>query len=131
MSTDQQSPAVAIARAHAEAWSKHDFDTARGMLAPDVRVTAVTTAPYPPDTDLVGADDYMTGLIAYAEPIVPGSLQVLSAIGDNTSALLTLNLRMAGGPFGAGAEAPCARLYLIDENGKIKAERIVFFVAAE
>lgn len=131
MSTDQQSAAVAIARAHAEAWSKHDFDTARSMLAPDVRVTAVTTAPYPPDTDLVGADDYMTGLVAFAEPIVPGSLQVLSAIGDDTSALLTLNLRMAGGPFGAGAQAPCARLYLIDENGKIKAERIVFFVAAE
>src|SRR5258708_39443914 len=130
MSTDEQSSAVAIARAHAEAWSKHDFDTARSMLAPDVRVTAVTTAPYPPDTDLVGADDYMTGLIAYAEPIVPGSLQGLSAIGDDTSALPTLNLRMAGGPFGPRAEAPCARLYLIDENGKIKAERIVFFVAA-
>jgi hypothetical protein len=131
MSTDQQSSAVAIARAHVEAWSKQDFDTARSMLAPDVRVTAVTTAPYPPDTDLVGADDYMTGLVAYAQPIVPGSLQVLSAIGDDTNALLTLNLRMAGGPFGAGVEAPCARLYLIDENGKIKTERIVFFVASQ
>ena len=129
MSTNQQSSAVAIARAHVEAWSNHDFDTARSMLAPDVRVTAVTTAPYPPDTDLSGADDYMTGLVAYAEPIVPGSLRVLSATGDDTSALLTLSLRMAGGPFGAGAEAPCARLYLIDKNGKIKTERIVFFVA--
>jgi SnoaL-like domain len=130
MSTDQQSSAVAIARAHVEAWSKQDFDAARSMLAPGVRVTAVTTAPYPPDTDLTGADDYMTGLVAYAEPIVPGSVQVLSAVGDDSSALLTLNLRMAGGPFGAGVSAPCARLYQIDEQGKIKAERIVFFVAA-
>ena len=130
MSTDQQSSAVTIARAHVEAWSKQDFDAARSMLAPDVRVTAVTTAPYPPDTDLTGTDEYMTGLVAYAGPIVPGSVEVLSAVGDKNSALLTLSLRMAGGPFGAGVSAPCARLYQIDEQGKIKAERIVFFVAA-
>ena len=39
MSAQQESPAVAIARAHVEAWSNHDFDTARSMLAPDVKVT--------------------------------------------------------------------------------------------
>jgi hypothetical protein len=33
-------------------------------------------------------------------------------------------MTMAGGPFGAGADAPCARLYLI-EDGKIKTEKIV------
>jgi hypothetical protein len=67
------SPAVAIARAHVAAWGRLDFDTARSMLAPDVRVRVTTTAPYPPDTDLTGAEEYMEGLRAYAGPIVPGS----------------------------------------------------------
>ena len=31
------SPAVAIAHAHVEAWSSHDFDAARRGLAADVR----------------------------------------------------------------------------------------------
>jgi hypothetical protein len=130
MSTNQHSPAVAIARAHVEAWSSQDFDKARSLLAPDVRVTATTTAPYPPDTDLSGVDNYMAGLVAYAQPIVPGSLRVFSSVGDDTNALLTLTMTMAGGPFGAGADAPCARLYLI-EDGKIKTEKIVFYVAAD
>ena len=56
MSAQNESPAAAIARAHVEAWSNHDFDTARGRLAPDVRVTATTTQPMPPATDLAGAD---------------------------------------------------------------------------
>jgi hypothetical protein len=45
MSIDQESPAVAIARAHVDAWSNHDFDTARSSLAADVKVTATTTNP--------------------------------------------------------------------------------------
>ena len=128
MSTTQQSAAAAVARAHVDAWSSQDFDQARKLLAPDVRVTATTTAPYPPDTELTGVDDYMAGLIAYAQPIVPGSLRVLSSVGDDSNALLTLTMTMAGGPFGEGADAPCARLYLI-EDGKIKTEKIVFYVA--
>jgi hypothetical protein len=35
--------AVAIARAHVEAWSNHDFDAAREALAADVLVTAAAT----------------------------------------------------------------------------------------
>ena len=130
MSTNQQSPAVAVARAHVEAWSSKDFDKARSLLAPDIRVTATTTAPYPPDTDLTGVDDYMAGLVAYAQPIVPGSLRVLSSVGDDTNALLMLTMTMTGGPFGEAADAPCSRLYLI-EDGKIKTEKIVFYVAAD
>ena len=131
MSAQQESTAVAIARAHVQAWSNHDFDTARSALAPDVRVTAVTTQPTPPATDLTGADDYMTGLVAYAQPIVPGSLRVLASVGDEHNALLLLTMTMAGGPFGAGAQAPCARIYLVDDNGKIKTEQVVFYVAPE
>ena len=131
MSAQHDSPAVAIARGHVEAWSNHEFDKARSMLAPDVRVRVTTTAPYPPDTDLTGADDYMAGLIAYAEPIVPGSVRVLASTGDDRNALLLLSLAMAGGPFGEGTTAPCARLYLIDDDGKIKAEQVVFYAAQD
>ena len=129
MSAQHDSPAVAIARGHVEAWSNHEFDKARSMLAPDVRVRVTTTAPYPPDTDLTGADNYMEGLVAYAQPVVPGSVKVLASTGDDRNALLLLSLEMAGGPFGEGTTAPCARLYLIDDDGKIKAEQVVFYLA--
>ena len=129
MSAQHDSPAVAIARGHVEAWSNHEFDKARSMLAPDVRVRVTTTAPYPPDTDLTGADNYMEGLVAYAQPVVPGSVKVLASTGDDRNALLLLSLEMAGGPFGEGTTAPCARLYLIDDNGKIKTEQVVFYLA--
>jgi hypothetical protein len=127
MSAEQQPPALTVARAHAAAWSSKDFDTARSMLAPDVHVAAMATDPALPATDLTGADAYMEGLIAFATPIVPGSMRELAAVGDDRNALLMLDLQMAGGPFGAGAAAPCARAYLI-EDGKIKNERIVFYV---
>jgi hypothetical protein len=131
MSAQPESPAVAVARAHVEAWSNHDFDAARSMLADDVKVTATTTDPALPQTDLTGADHYMEGLIAYAQPIVPGSLRILASTGNRRSALLTLTMKMTGGPFGAGATAPCARLYLLDENNKIKTEHVIFYLAQD
>ena len=129
MSTQPEAPAVTIARAHVEAWSNHDFDTARSILAGDVHVTATSTNPVLPRTDLTGADDYMTGLVAYAQPIVPGTVRVLASVGDERNALLLLTMTMAGGPLGAGATAPCARIYLLDDGGKIKTEQVVFYVA--
>ncbi|SRR5712691_2586633 len=131
MPAPQESPAVAIARAHVQAWAGKNYDTARSMLAPDVHVIAMSTNPALPHTDLTGADEYMTGLTAYAQPIVPGSLRVLSTAGDERNALVTLTVQMAGGPFGAGATAPCARLYLLDENDKIKVEQVIFYVAPD
>jgi SnoaL-like domain len=131
MSAQPESPAVAMARVHVEAWGNHDFDTARRALAPDVHVTATSTNPALPHTDLTGADGYMEGLIAYAQPVVPGSVKVLASTGDDRNALLLITLTMAGGPFGAGTTAPCARLYLIDDNGKIKTEQVVFYLAQD
>ena len=127
MAVQQQSLALTVARAHVQAWSSKDWDKARGMLAPDVHVIAFTTNPALPDTDLTGADDYMKGLAAFAEPIVAGSVRELASTGDERNALLTLDLRVSGGPFGDGVQAPCARVYLV-ENGKIKAEQVVFYV---
>jgi SnoaL-like domain len=127
MSAQPEPPAVAIARAHVEAWSNHDFDTARRGLAPDVRVTAVTTQPMPPPTDLTGADDYMIGLTQFAKAVVPGSLRILASAGDERNALLMLTVEA---DFGAGtATLPGARLYLLDENNKIKTEHVIFYAA--
>jgi len=131
MSAQQESPAIAVARAHVEAWSNHDFDTARSMLASDVKVTATSSDPALPQTDLTGADDYMEGLIAYAQPIVPGSVRILASTGDERNALLTLTMTLAGGPFGAGATAPCARLYRLDDDNKIKTEHVIFHVSPQ
>src|SRR5215470_871073 len=120
MSAHQESPAVAVARAHVEAWSNHDFDTARKGLARDVRVTAITTQPMPPATDLTGADDYMIGLTQFAQAVVPGSLRVLASIGDERNALIALTVEadFGGGP----VTPPGARLYLLDDTSKIKTE---------
>ncbi len=127
MCTLHETPAVAIARAHVEAWSNHDFDTAREGLAPDVRVTAITTQPMPPATDLTGADNYMIGLKQFAEAVVPGSLQVIASTGDDRNALLMLTVEV---DFGAGTTTlPGARLYLLDDNQKIKKEHVVFYAA--
>jgi SnoaL-like domain len=122
------SPALGVARAHVEAWRVKDWDRARSMLAPDVHVVAMTTDPAAPAADLTGVDDYMKGLVAFAEPIVPDSVRELAGVGDERNALLTLDLQVAGGPFGKGAPAPCARLCLV-EHGKIKTEQVVFDVA--
>jgi hypothetical protein len=121
------SPAVAVARAHVEAWSNHDFEAARVALAADVHVTATTTQPNMPTTDTTGADEYMQGLIAFAGAVIPGSARVLASIGDEQNALLMLTVEA---DFGAGpVTLPAARLYLLDEEDMIKAEQVVFFAA--
>jgi len=127
MSAQHESPAVAIARAHVEAWSNHDFDAARSSLAADVKATATTTLPIMPATDLSGADDYMVGLIQFAQAVVPGSLRVIASVGDERNALLMLSVE-ADLPVGR-MTLPGARLYLLDEAGKIKTEQVIFYAA--
>ena len=56
-----ESHAVAVARAHVEAWSNLDYETARRSLAEDVHVTVTTTQPMMPSTDTIGVDKYMDG----------------------------------------------------------------------
>jgi hypothetical protein len=121
-----ESPAVAIARAHADAWSNHDWDTARTMLAPDVHITASSTQPIMNPTDLSGVDAYMEGLITFAQAVVPGSARVIASVGDERNSLILLTVKA---DFGEGnvATLPAARLALWDENKKLKGEQVVFF----
>jgi hypothetical protein len=125
-----ESAAVAIARTHVEAWSNHDFDTARRGLAADVRVTATCTNLPLPETELSGVDDYMSGLTAFAQHVVPGSARVLSSVGDERNALLMVTVQTAG-PDGSLMTLPGARAYLLDESGKIAVEKVVFYAVPE
>ena len=131
MAVKQESPAVAIARAHAEAWSNHDWDRAREMLAPDVHVTATTTQPVMPATDLTGIDAYMDGLIKFAVAVEPGSARVIASVGDERNSLMLLTVRAAFAPGGPKVTLPAARLAQLDENNKIKAEQVIFFALSD
>jgi len=72
-----ESPAVALARAHLEAWTNHDLDTARCNLAEDVRF-------YSPAAELTGIEEYFDaprGLKQFASQVVPGSLRIIGRHG--------------------------------------------------
>ena len=129
MSLQQNSAAAAAARAHVEAWSEGDYEAARAALADDVWVTVVAADPNFPKSDLNGVEPYMQGLIQFADGVVRGSTEVVEAVGDDKQALLTVNARVKFGPDAPEMDAPGARLYLFDEDGKIKIEHVVFFVS--
>jgi hypothetical protein len=120
-----ESSAVAFARAHLEAWSNHDLETARGNLASDVEF-------FSPAAHLVGVNEYMDGargLVQFARQVVPGSLKVIAAMGDERNALIMYQVDTEGGPFGA-KRFPSAQTWVLDEHGKIKVERIVSYAVA-
>jgi hypothetical protein len=58
-----------------------------------------------------------------------GSVEVLSAIGDERDALITIKMRIGLGPGGTMVTMASACLYGVDE--KIKKERHQFFVLSE
>ena len=114
------SPAVALARAHIEAWSNHDLETARIDLAEDVEF-------FSPSAHLVGIDEYMNGprgLAQFANHVVPGSLRVMASTGDERNALIMYEVDTEGDPFGA-TTFPSAQTWVLDDSGKIKLERII------
>ena len=83
-----------------------------------------------PKTDTVGVDDYMAGLVMFADTVVPGSLRVDGSIGDERNALLLVNVKTAGPPMGS-MTLPAARLYLLDENNRIKSEQVIFYAVPD
>jgi len=114
------SHAVAFARGHLEAWTNHDLDTARGNLAEDVEF-------HSPAAHLVGAGEYMDGprgLTQFAMHVVPGSLRVIAAVGDERNALIMYQVDTEGAPFGSKT-FPSAQTWVLDDDGKIKIERII------
>ena len=130
MSQTPYSPAVKLARAHVEAWARKDFDTARNGLAADVTAAQSSTNPDIPRADLVGVDDYMHGLILFAQSIVPGSVRVTDSAGDDRYALLMVTTEVDGPPYGK-LTIRNARLYRFDDNDKIAAEQIIFYTVPD
>jgi hypothetical protein len=126
--TMQHSQAVTIALAHIDAWSRHDWDKTRELLAPDVHASVASTQPQFGGGEFTGVDNYMARKIKGAQLVEPGSVQVLSTVGDERNALITVTMRIALGPAGAMVTMARACLYVIDENEKIKDERDIFFV---
>ena len=129
MALQQNSAAVAAARAYVEAWDRHDLDVARAALADDVWMTMVAADPSFPKTELRGVEAYMQGLIQFADGVVPGSTEVVEAVGDDKQALLTVSARVKFGPDAPEMDAPGARMYVFGDDGKIRIEHVVFFLS--
>jgi len=92
-------------------------------------MTAIAADPSFPKTDLNGAEAHMQGLTQFADGVVPGSTEVFDAVGDERQALLMVNARVKFGPDAAEMDAPEARMYVFDEEGKIKIEHVIFFLS--
>jgi hypothetical protein len=87
---------------------------------------------YSAAANLVGIDEYMDaprGLTQFAKQVVPGSLRVIAAMGDELNALIMYEVSTAGGPIGSKM-FPSAQTWLLDASGKIKVERIVSYVTS-
>ena len=124
----QDSPAVKIALAHIDAWSRHDWDKTRELLAPNVHALVTSTQRDLGGNEFTGIDNYMVCKIKAAQLVEPGSVQVISTIGDERNALIMITFRIGLGPGGTMVTMARACLYLLDENKKIKDERDMFFV---
>jgi hypothetical protein len=131
--TMKDSPAVGIALAHIDAWSRHDWDKTRELLAPDVHALVASTQPQfgGRGSEFSGIDNYMARKTKAAQLIEPGSVEVLSTVGDQTSAVVTVTFRIRLGPGATMVTMARACVYSIDDNQKVKEERDVFFVLSQ
>src|SRR5262245_22263231 len=120
----QDSPAVAVARAHVEAFTNHDFEAARNLLAEDVHFTLLNTEPNMPNhLEGNGVEQFMALLTQ--QLLVPGSAQFISSVGDERHALLLVSVESDVG--GSELTIFSGRHYLLDDKGKIKNEQVIIF----
>jgi hypothetical protein len=124
----KDSPAVSVALAHIDAWGSHDWDKTRELLAPDVHASVTSTQRQFGGVEFAGVDNYMERKIKGAQLVEPGTVQVLSAVGDELNALITVTMRIRLGPDGTMVTLVRACAYMIDENKKIKDERDLFVI---
>lgn len=124
----EHSPAVKVALAHIDAWSHHDWDKTKELLAPDVHASVTSTMPNFGGSDFTGIDRYMELKVKAAKLIEPGSVQVIGTIGDESNALTLITFSIGMGQGGTMVTMARSCLYMVDENKKIKEERDSFFV---
>lgn len=127
----QNSPAVTVALEHIQAWSHHDRNKTRAMLAPDVHALITSPQREIGTNEFTGIDRYMDLKTKAASLVEPGSVEVLGAVGDETTALTLVTFRIAMGPNGSLVTMARSCLYLLDQNKKIKDERDSFFVISQ
>ena len=132
MTVPKDSPAVQIARAQVKAWSSHDLAAARAAVADNAALAVTTTQAETPAMNTVvnatGIDDYMAGLENFVKSVTPGSFKETGALGDDRNALLMFTVEA---DYGSGKVTLAnTRLYLLDEDHKITAEQVVYFVTS-
>ena len=119
-----KSKAVEIAIQHVEAFSTHDYDTARSLLADDVHFILVTSVPgFPNPSEGHGVEEFMKALTS-GNTLIPGSLQVIHSIGDDQQAFITVTVKGTL-PTQEPMTLLAARHYLIDEHEKITNELVI------
>jgi hypothetical protein len=70
----------------------------------------------------------MAGLESFVKSVTPGSFREIAALGDNRNALLMFTVEA---DYGSGkVTLASTRLYLLDEDRKITAEQVVYFVTS-
>src|SRR5215471_7617451 len=126
MNTDSSSKAAEIAIKHVEAFSNHDYATARSLLADDVHFILITSVPgFPNPVEGIGVEEFMKALTS-GNTLIPGSFQVLNSIGDDRQAFITVSVKGTL-PTQEPITLLAARHYMIDENEKIKNELVIIF----
>ena len=132
MTLQKDSPAVQVVRAHVKAWSNHDLAAARAAVADNATLAVTTTQAETPAVNTVvsttGIDDYMAGLENFVTAVTPGSFKEIAALGDDRNALLMFIVEAHYGP--GTVTLANTRLYLLDDNHKITAEQVVYFVTS-
>jgi hypothetical protein len=132
MTVQKDSHTVQVARAQVTAWSNHDLAAARAAVAGNVTLAVTTTQAETPAVHTVvnttGIDDYMAGLESFVKSVTPGSFREIGALGDDRNALLMFTVEA---DYGSGkVTLASTRLYLLDEDHKITAEQVVYFVTS-
>lgn len=109
----QDATVVDIARAFTEAWTRGDIDAAASFVAEDVVFDG-------PLGHVDGKEAYMEGLKGLVRMLGVTGVQVISAYGDTTEALIMYDLLTER--FGS---LTCAKL-LTMQDGKIRRDRLIF-----
>ncbi len=125
MNTDSlPSKAAEIAIQHVEAFSNHDYETARSLLADDVHFILITSIPgFPNPVEGHGVEEFMKALTS-GNTLIPGSFQVLKSIGDDHQAFILVSVKGTL-PTQEPVTLLAARHYVIDEHEKITNELVI------
>jgi ketosteroid isomerase-like protein len=109
--TEHPSPALQVALAYYQAWTRNDIAAALGHLADDVVCDA-------PAGRIEGAKAYQQFLGPFAQMLI--SAELLAAFGDETKAVLVYDTRTPPVASAPGAECLTVR------DGKIVYNRFIF-----